>query len=216
VTSSVDAHRKYWDEFYQGERSANVPRDPSAFAVWVADQLHTDQVVVELGFGTARDALWFVQRGHAVRGYDFAASAVNAANGHAAELPGDARFAALDLSDKDAVDVAVKELMQHEAAPAVYGRFLIHSLEDAGRTNLIELSRSLSAELYLEFRTGKDQGQTHLFGDDHFRTYLQPESVVAEIEQRGGTVTTFDQGHGMAVYKSEDPHVARIVATFEG
>ena len=38
-----------------------MPRDSSAFAVWFADQLDTDQVVVEFGFGTASDALWFVQ-----------------------------------------------------------------------------------------------------------------------------------------------------------
>ncbi len=214
MTSSVDAHRQYWDEFYKGARSANVPRDPSAFAVWVADQLDTDQVVVEFGFGTARDALWFVQQGHTVRGYDFAASAVDAANGHADELPGDASFSALDLSDDDAVAAAVKDLQEHESTPAVYGRFLIHSLEDSGRLNLIELTRSVGGQIYLEFRTGKDQGKEHLFGDDHYRTYLEPEAVVAEIEERGGTLTTLDQGYGMAVYKSEDPHVARIVASF--
>jgi hypothetical protein len=214
VTSTVEAHRKYWDDFYRDARSASVPRDPSAFAVWVADRLDPGQLVVELGFGTARDALWFVQQGHVLRGYDFADSAVAAAEGHARELPGDAAFAALDLSDGDAVHRVVDDLRRHGSAPAVYGRFLIHSLEDAGRAHLIELAGGLGAQLFLEFRTGKDQGAQHLFGDDHYRTYLDPETVVAEIEERGGTVTTLEQGHGLAVYKSEDPHVARIVASF--
>jgi len=215
VTSSIEAHRRYWDDFYRDSRSASVPRDPSAFAAWVADRLDRDQLVVELGFGTARDALWFVQQGHVVRGYDFADSAVAAARGHAGELPGDAAFAALDLSDSDAVERVVGELRPHASTPAVYGRFLIHSLEDTGRANLIELANGLGAGLFLEFRTGKDQGAQHLFGDDHYRTYLDPDTVVAEIEHRGGTVTTLEQGHGLAVYKSEDPHVARIVASFD-
>jgi hypothetical protein len=216
VALSVDAHRRYWDEFYKSARSADVPPDPSAFAAWTQERLRADQLIVEFGFGTARDALWFLQQGHPVRGYDFAGSAVDAANLHAEALPGDAQFAVLDLSDTSAVDETVAELSGHQQAPAVYGRFLIHSLTDDGRTNLIDLARSLGGELYVEFRTGKDEGKTHVFGDDHYRTYLDPESVVLEIEARGGRVTTLDQGHGRAVYKSEDPHVARVVADFAG
>ena len=163
-----------------------MPRDPSAFATWVAGQLRSEQTIVECGFGNARDSFWFAHHGHAVRGFDFADSAVAAAQGVAAAEPSmDARF-----------------------------QVLIHSLEDEGRHNLIELAGSLSGEMYVEFRTGKDAGQTHLLGDDHYRTYLDPQTVVTEIEARGGVVMVLEQGHGMAVYKSEDPHVARIVATW--
>ena len=211
---SVDEHRRYWEDFYKSARSADVPPDPSAFAAWTQERLRNEQLVVEFGFGTARDALWFLRQGHAVRGYDFATSAVDAANRHAESLPGDASFAVLDLSDTSAVGAAVDDLSAHPAAPAVYGRFLIHSLTDVGRANLIEVASGLGAELFVEFRTGKDEGMEHIFGDDHYRTYLDPESVADEIEERGGRVTTLDQGHGRAVYKSEDPHVARVLADF--
>lgn len=211
---SVDEQRRYWDDFYKSARSADVPPDPSAFAAWTQERLSDEQLVIEFGFGTARDALWFLRQGHAVRGYDFANSAVDAANQHAEALPGDASFAVLDLSDTSAVNAAVADLSTHEAAPAVYGRFLIHSLTDVGRTNLFDVASGLGAELFVEFRTGKDKGMKHIFGDDHYRTYLDPESVVIEIEERGGRVTTLDQGHGRAVYKSEDPHVARVLADF--
>jgi hypothetical protein len=215
MSTSVDAQRRYWDDFYKGDRSANVPRDPSAFATWVAGQLQDEQLIVECGFGNARDSFWFAHHGHAVRGYDFADSAVAAAQGAAEAEPSmDARFQVLDLSDEDAVKAAATDLQDLPGRAAVYGRFLIHSLEDEGRHNLIELARSLSGEMYVEFRTGKDAGQTHLFGDDHYRTYLDPQTVVSEIEARGGAVMVLEQGHGMAVYRSEDPHVARIVASW--
>jgi hypothetical protein len=215
LSTIVDEQRRYWDDFYRGDRSANVPRDPSAFATWVAEQLGSEQTIVECGFGNARDSFWFAHHGHAVRGYDFADSAVAAAQGAAAAEPSmDARFLALDLSDGTAVDAVDLQALPGRAA--VYGRFLIHSLEDHGRHNLIELARSLSGELYVEFRTGQDAGQRHLFGDDHYRTYLDPQTVVAEIEERGGMLRALEQGHGLAVYKSEDPHVARIVATWDG
>lgn len=207
--------RRYWDDFYRGGRSAKVPHDPSAFATWVAQQLRSEQTIVECGFGNARDSLWFAHHGHAVRGYDFADSAVAAAQGAAAAEPSmDARFESLDLSDSAAVTAAAADLQALPGLAAVYGRFLIHSLEEEGRHNLIELARSLAGEIYVEFRTGKDAGQKHLFGDDHYRTYLDPQTVVSEIEARGGTLKVLQQGHGMAVYKSEDPHVARIVASW--
>jgi hypothetical protein len=215
MSTVVDEQRRYWDDFYKGDRSANVPRDPSAFATWVAGQLASEQTIVECGFGNARDSFWFAHHGHAVRGYDFANSAVAAAQGAAdAEPSMDARFQVLDLSDAAAVAAVAADLEALPGRAAVYGRFLIHALESDGRHNLIELARGLSGELYVEFRTGKDAGQKHLFGDDHYRTYLDPQTVVSEIEERGGEVMVLEQGHGMAVYKSEDPHVARIVASW--
>jgi hypothetical protein len=215
MSTSHDEQRRYWDDFYKGDRSANVPRDPSAFATWVGGQLEDEQLIVECGFGNARDSFWFAHHGHAVRGFDFADSAVAAAQGVAAAEPSmDARFQELDLSDADAVVAVANDLQAVVGRPAVYGRFLIHSLEDEGRHNLIELAKRLGGEIYVEFRTGKDAGQKHLFGDDHYRTYLDPLVVVEEIEARGGTVMVLEQGHGMAVYKSEDPHVARIVASW--
>ena len=38
--------------------------------------------------------------------------------------------------------------------------------------------------------------------------------VETEIEALGGEVTYREEGCGLAVYKTEDPHVARLVARF--
>lgn len=208
-------HHAYWDSFYQSRESSSVPEAPSAFAEWVRERLRPDQPVVELGFGTARDSLWFARQGHQVTGYDFAESAVHKAQGAADGHGMDADFAVLDLYDGGAVDSVTQEIVGTTNAPAVYARFLIHSLEDAGRAHLLDLAAKVltsGGELYLEFRTGQDRGEEHLFGDDHFRVYLDPDTVVREIEQRGGEVMHCEAGHGLAVYKTEDPHVARIVA----
>ncbi len=212
--TASEQYREYWDSFYAG-RAGSVPADPSPFARWVQDRLRPGQPVVELGFGTARDSLWFARQGHSVAGYDFAGSAVARARGVADSEGLAASFNVLDLYDTPAVQVAAKEISGATASPAVYGRFLIHSLEESGRANLLDLAAEVltgGGELYLEFRTGLDQGQQHLFGDDHFRVFLDPGIVVAEIEQRGGKVTHNEAAHGLAVYKTEDPHVARIEA----
>jgi hypothetical protein len=208
-------HRQYWDRFYSSRVSSDVPVDPSPFARWVEQSLDPGQPVAEFGFGNARDSLWFAAGGHPVMGFDFAHSAVEHATGAAGERGLDATFAELDLYEEGDVKEAADSIVERASAPAIYGRFLIHSLEDAGRTQLLDLaSRVLEhgGALFLEFRTGQDKDAAHVFGEDHYRHYLDPDTVAQEIRARGGQVTHLEAGHGLAPYKTEDPHVARIVA----
>lgn len=194
-----------------------MPEEPSAFAEWVDHRLPAGHEVVEIGFGTARDSLYFARNGRHVHGFDFAESAVANGNALARARGLSSEFSLLDLYDDEAVTRVAADLAETPAVRAVYGRFLVHSLEDAGRANLVRLAASVlrgGGELFLEFRTGKDLGQEHLFGDDHFRQFIDPMVVELEIEDLGGVVTYREQGCGLAVYKTEDPHVARIVAHF--
>jgi SAM-dependent methyltransferase len=212
-------HHDYWDGFYAGSASGRVPDQPSAFAQWVDRQLPVGQEVVELGFGTARDSLFFARGGRAVQGFDFAESAVAHARSQAEEHAPTSQFSVLDLYDDLEVSRVAESLSSATVARAVYARFLVHSLEEAGRANLLRLSAGVLAggaggELFLEFRTGKDLGQVHLFGDNHFRMFIDPMTVELEIEALGGEVTYREEGCGLAVYKTEDPHVARLVAHF--
>jgi hypothetical protein len=206
----------YWNSFYSTRRSSGVSLTPSSFATWVHDRLAPHQPVIEFGFGTARDSLWFSQQGHPVTGYDFAASAVRQAQQRADEGRLQATFFELDLYDASATSLAAKTIAAATTfRPAVYGRFLIHSLKKSGRKHLFDLAATALAdggELYLEFRTDKDRDGEHLFGDDHFRQYLAPARIESELRHRGATILHSEAGHGLAVYKSEDPHVARVVA----
>lgn len=215
MPTSARSHRDYWDSFYAGRASRKVPDEPSAFARWVHGRLRPGQPIIELGFGTGRDSLWFARQGHPVTGFDFAPHAVDRAQGLADGRDVAARFAMLDLYERAEIERVAAELRSTTDHPALYARFLLHSLEDDGRLNLLDLAARVldpGGELYLEFRTGKDKGERHVFGDDHFRLYLDPEIVVGEIVERSGAVVLEESGHGLAVYDTEDPHVARIVA----
>jgi len=214
----TEHHRDYWHDFYAGRASSDVPDRPSDFARWVEAQLPPEHEVVELGFGTARDSFFFSRRGRAVLGLDFAESAVDHARSQAAALALGARFDVLDLYDDAEVDRVASALTPAGGGRAVYARFLVHSLEEPGRANLLRLAAAAAGdgdgELFLEFRTGKDLGQEHLFGDDHYRVFLDPLVVELEIEALGGEITYREEGCGLAVYRSEDPHVCRLVARF--
>lgn len=213
--TDVAAHHDYWNAFYASRASAAVPAAPSAFAEWVVQRLEAGQLIAELGFGTARDALSFARRGHPVIGFDFAECAVQLAQGHADGQRLPATFSVLDLYDSNAIGVATNAIAARTSTPAIYGRFLLHALADDGRQNVLDLAAAVlpeGGELYLEFRTGRDRDEQHLFGDDHFRAYLDPDDMADEIEQHGGTVIHAEAGYGRALYKTEDPHVARLVA----
>lgn len=211
---------EYWDAFYAEKRASEVvPTEPSAFAKWVADDLADERGrgIVEFGSGNGRDAMWFASLGHKVKGFDFSESAVNLAQSHADERAVTATFNTLDLNDAHAVHRAGKVLTESEAELAFYARFLIHSLEDAGRLNLFDLARRCldgNGNLYLEFRSVEDRVRKHVFGDDHFRVFHPLENIVRELEDRAAKVVFTDVGQGMATYLDEDPVVARIVVAW--
>lgn len=204
-------HRDYWDEFYRG-RSGAVPQEPSAFARWVAARAPAPTSVVDIGSGTGRDALWFARSGYRVLGLDYATAAVEQTRAAAEDADLPAAFEVFDLYDPEQV-LAMGARLSADGPKTLYGRFLVHALEDGGRHHLWRLAETALGTdecLYLEFRTGKDAATAHAFGE-HFRRLLDPDAVVDEIESRGGQIVYREDGHGLAPFRDEDPHVCRLI-----
>lgn len=211
------ARRRYWREFYSSGRSAAVPDEPSAFARWANERETSSAPVVDIGCGTGRDAFWFARSGHRVLGLDYVPAVLDAAQARAEAKGLDARFEYFDLYDLRQVLATGGRLAHDDDRYLVYGRFLLHALEDAGRHNLWRLASTAlrsGGRLYLEFRTGEDANEPHVFGE-HFRRYMSGDDVVAEVESYGGSIEHREEGRGLAVYKEEDPHVCRLVARWE-
>jgi SAM-dependent methyltransferase len=211
------ANRSHWNPFYESGRSRQVPTTASAFATWCAERVEPGTHVVDLGCGTGRDAIWFAGQGFEVTGLDYAPPAIRRAQGFAAKAKSSAQFRLFNLYDLRHVLVLGGQL-SHEPGPlAIYARFLLHSLTDQGRRNLWLLARSCvrgNARLYLEFRADADPAEEFAFGE-HYRQFLSSAEVAEEITASGGRVEFQEEGHGMALYKNEDPHVCRMVATWQ-
>lgn len=211
------AHRPHWDQFYRGPAAAAVPTEPSAFARWVGERESASTALVDIGSGNGRDAVWFARQGYRVTGFDYSGPALRQSRAAAKSAGVSATFEAVNLYDLRYV-LATGARLAHEDGPrALYARFLPHALEDVGRHQLWRLARMAlrpGGRLYLEFRTRKDARKPHEFGK-HFRRFLKPDTVVRELEARGGHVEHREEGHGLAVYRDEDPHVCRIVARWD-
>jgi SAM-dependent methyltransferase len=207
-------HISYWESFYAGDARARVPREASGFAQWVTEREVVPGPLVDIGTGTGRDAIWFARQGFRTVGLDYAEAAVRLASSLADEEGVDARFERLNLYHPEEVDELGTRLAAELTPRVVYARFFVHALEDDGRLNLWRLTRTLlraGGRAYLEFRVGSTE---HEFGE-HYRHFVPPEVVAAEIAAEGGRVEHQQVGTGLAVYKHEDPPVCRLVAAWD-
>jgi SAM-dependent methyltransferase len=207
-------HAKYWQLFYS-TKAAKVPSEPSSFARWVADREPRPTSLVDVGSGTGRDSLWLAGQDIDVLGCDYSSAGVSFAAERAREQQVGAAFRRLNLYDLRQT-LAVGALLARERdTDAVYARFLVHALENDGRHNLWRFSRSALSgtrgRLYLEFRT---EATEHEFGE-HFRQFVQPDVVVAELAGHGFGIEHCEDRYGLAVHRNEDPRVCRIVAKLE-
>ncbi|MGY1747104.1 methyltransferase domain-containing protein [Blastococcus sp. SYSU D00695] len=203
--------RDYWQDFYSSQEVTRVPAAESDFARWVADRLPEDVGVLDVGTGTARDARFFARSGRRVLAVDYSAAAVERGRAKAQEEGWVADFRVVNLADLHQVGGVAADL-DHGLAWHLYARFLVHAIDDETRANLWTLAAAVArrgGECWLEFRTAEDAKAQHVFGE-HFRRYLELPSVVAELEERGLRVLESTEGRGMAVYKDEDPWVARL------
>lgn len=208
-------HRKRWDAFNasQGKR---LVKKPSPFARWVNTEYPSDAVLVDAGCGGGRDSRLFARTGRPVVGVDYSLGAVLRANRWAAKRAPQATFEPLNFYDTRAALAMGARLSRTDGPVDLYARFLLHALEDRGRVNFWRMASMAlrgGGRLFLEFRTERDAANRHFYGN-HFRRYLDPDLVVSEIEANGGHVVHREAGKGLARFRTEDPHVCRIVAVW--
>ncbi len=216
-TRGNTSNRGHWWPFYFGKAGSTVSEQPSPFAEWVHEREPAEAAIVDIGSGTGRDSLWFARQGHDVLGMDYIPAATDRAGRTAAAEGIPARFKTLNLYDVRQVLGMGGELAHHDVPPTLYARFLIHALEDAGRHALWRIASMClrrGGRFYLEFRTDENATAEKVYGE-HFRKYLPGDVVAAEIEAWGGQIEHREEGYGFAVYKDEDPHVCRLVATWK-
>ncbi|HEX7740573.1 MAG TPA: LicD family protein [Marmoricola sp.] len=64
-----------WEEAYSPRAHSKVPKVESDFAHWVAGRIDAEDLVVDIGSGSGRDALWLRDQGFEVLATDFSAAA---------------------------------------------------------------------------------------------------------------------------------------------
>jgi len=205
-----------WTEFWSGPAAGGVPRKSSDFRRWVSSQLEPGSAVVDIGCGNARDAVRLAERGHRVWAVDFSRGAL--------------RAAARRIRRHD-VPVQTEQLILGELRHAltfgarlardphhVYARHLLNAIDAAARQQLWQLCsmglRDGRHALFLEFVAISEEQPAGPLDSDGRARRVDPDVVVAEIEERGGVIEHIEVGPGTDLFDRPDPAVCRIRATW--
>jgi hypothetical protein len=184
---------------------------PSQFSIHVLSQLNSKHFVVDLGAGNLRDSRFFAQQGHRVLSVDSAEEYIKyLGNSLCIEV------FSCDLGDSESLDLLYdKLLLDTKGDPLVlYARFFLHVLRDCELQNFLffvsQVLKRFKSIAFFEFRGKEDEKYDKIY-PDHFRNYIDIESLTALILQLDLTIHYVIGGHGMANLNSEDPFVYRLM-----
>jgi SAM-dependent methyltransferase len=208
----------YWSSYY-GNRVAPVL--PSQFALFVANEVGTGELppigtIIDVGCGNGRDALFFLGLGYRVYGIDRSVVAIEACrellDGYGKEVRsrGDFAEAAADAPS------LWRDLANGASGPVlVYARFFFHAIDEQAQASVLcevaDLLARRGGAFCAEFRTLEDSACAKAT-PDHYRRFIDPDAFASCVEEAGMHVVWQAEGRGMAKYRQDDAHVARVIA----
>jgi SAM-dependent methyltransferase len=208
----------YWDSYY---RQQGVPELPSQFALFVANEVMTGELaapaaVLDIGCGNGRDTLFFARLGFAIGALDRSEAAIALCGERLQRELGPAAAAArlhVGLADEDGIEVLAAAF---EGPLLLYSRFFFHAIDDAAEALVIESAAAIlkarGGALAVEYRTTADAAATKVT-PGHYRRFIDPDAFAARVLAAGLGVQWRAEGRGMAKYRADDAHIARLIAT---
>ena len=214
ILENADTREKYWNNYY---REKSAPNIPSQFAVFFANEITPDSLVVELGSGNGRDSMFFATQFKYVCGVDGSDTAIASCIANSDEIG----FRNIDfipaMIDETNLSKKIEDKIlkaSHDAPVYIYSRFFLHSINEQDEDQLIKLMDKLLQNrrggIFMEFRTEEDETLSKYTGT-HFRRYVNPEILIAKFSRLGFKVNYHVEGTGFAKYKTDDAYVARLV-----
>ena len=96
----------------------------------------------------------------------------------------------------------------------IYCRFFLHAVSEEIQNDLLinlkKFSKKIPINLFLEFRTTKDE-KLSKETEKHFRRYIEPSNIIKSATKIGYKLNYNVEGFGFAKYLNDDAYVARII-----
>lgn len=211
---------QYWNAFY-GKKE--LLHEPSPFAKWcLAEQwINQGSAVLELGCGNGRDAFCFIHHNIYTLAVDASAVAIeqNSAQAEKDNRKDWADFISIDFSDIEQLKSTASEALAK--INTVYCRFVLHAVPKPLADKVLDFSFEVlptGGKICLEFRTINDplfqQGEAISETEritDHYRRFIDAEKFRTEMKNKGWKELYFLESDGLAIFKQENPVVARFV-----
>lgn len=201
--------KKYWIEYYKKD---DAPKQPSYFAMDIADMLHPNKKMLELGCGNGRDSIFFSEKGIYVTAIDQAESSIN----NLSKKYSDIKFVADDFVSTEQFNIDTYDY--------IYSRFSIHSINSEQENILLNKAyKSLNkgGKIFIEVRSIKDEfygrgkkiGKNEYIYQGHYRRFIDKNEIEKNMKEIGYKIELLIEDKGLAVYKNQDPVVIRIIAS---
>lgn len=206
-------NEEYWNEFYAKNTNLKVPSGFSQ-SEYLTNFDVSNYILVELGCGSGADSFYLANQGFEVVAIDGSEAAIE--NNKQID-DGYVKFLCRDLSDKIEVAKLLSELnayaLQQDKHVIIYTRFFLHAITDAVEDILLEaIIKEINVPLIFvsEFRVKEDEGLYKIY-DNHYRRYVDTNAFLNKVMTHGFDITRFEKSRGLAVYKDEDPFIARVM-----
>lgn len=212
---------QYWNQFYNKKA---LVLNPSPFAEWCLSEhyISKNHKTIELGCGNGRDAFTFISKGIFTIGLDASATAIEINN---QKLAADGNTDLGGFLELDFDNIATLPNMlpiDLQKVDRIYCRFVMHAMPKHIADKVLDFfyNHLPSGALFcMEFRTTQDplfqQGEAISADEritDHYRRFINTADFTQQLREMGWEIQYFVESNGLAVFKTEDPVVARIIA----
>ncbi|MGL4364816.1 MAG: class I SAM-dependent methyltransferase [Bacteroidales bacterium] len=202
----------YWEEYYA---SCKAEENPTLFAQFCAEKIGGQKrSIIELGCGTARDAVFFASLNHHILAIDQCIKAIETLKQrHQSQT--NLRFYAGDFTN----------LTLTEKFDVVYSRFTLHSISEKEEIRVLNWAyNQLNAggKFCIEFRGQKNEiyklgtpvkESTDAFVyDNHYRRFVEINALCARLKEKGFNVEYAEEAKDFAPYQGKNETYARIIA----
>ena len=207
-----DSIKEYWNGYYS---KSLAPSESSTFANFCKKEYIKDnKLILEIGCGNGRDSFFFAKTNQLIS-IDSSETVILKNIQYAAAK-------GIDGIDFKSGFFGDPHLIIDDCVDYVYSRFVLHAMDEDFENSVIATSSKIlkPGGLFLaEFRTTKDPLSKAgiSIGDnekitDHYRRFIDASTIVSKLDLAGFEVLYSVESDGLAVYKDDNPVVARVVA----
>lgn len=212
MNSLITGKEQYWDRYYSKIQEIEPP---SPFAEFCSQYIGKDTVILEAGFGTGRDSVYFSSLAKKVIAIDISKEAYNFVKNIAKDYD-NIQFRVDDFTAPKEYDYLGKGIN------LVYSRWTLHAINSEGENRFLKLVSKILQPgniFCIECRSTKDG----LFGKgekisenefiySHYRRFITRSELEKKLKSFGFEIIFSTEGYGFSKVGDDDPHLIRIIA----
>jgi len=176
----------YWNDFYKKKHTLT----PSNFARMFSGFTSDSDLVIELGCGNGRDAIFLHSKVSQYFCLDYSREAISLIDSYG-------------LENVEAVhgDMSKTNLDRYTA---IYSRFSLHSIDEERQKSLFSNLSKCQPGTLLAIEARSDTGA---FEGDHYRRFINNQEFHESMVSLGFDTLLHTEATGLSIYKGEDPPV---------